>query len=165
LNASSKTVMYFSERKAGTPVAIKSWFYPGDNFGQRFVYPKAKAAQIAAEVKQPVPSLPAEPIVIEKTKIVEVPVFIQTPAKEEVKYTASAFEKTDATDTQGEDGEAVKEAAPAAKPAPAATADATPKAEKAKALPKTASPLQTVAGIGMVLLALGTLTRRLATRV
>src|SRR6516165_5612776 len=50
LNASSKTVMYFGERgtgAAGSPVAIKSWFYPGDNFGQRFVYPKKEAAQIA----------------------------------------------------------------------------------------------------------------------
>src|SRR3954471_4288238 len=56
LNATSKTVMYFSERPAGTPPAIKSWFYPGDNFGHRFVYPKVVAVKIAVETKQPVPS-------------------------------------------------------------------------------------------------------------
>ena len=43
VNASSKTVMYFSESQAGSAMPIKSWFYPGDNFGQRFVYPKVKA--------------------------------------------------------------------------------------------------------------------------
>ena len=49
LNATSKTVMYFSERPAGHPPAIKSWFYPGDNYGHRFVYPKVQAVQIAQE--------------------------------------------------------------------------------------------------------------------
>ena len=51
LNATSKTVMYFSERPAGHPPAIKSWFYPGDNYGHRFVYPKAQAVQIAQETR------------------------------------------------------------------------------------------------------------------
>jgi len=140
LNASSKTVMYFSERKAGAPVAIKSWFYPGDNFGQRFVYPKVQAVQIAAAVNQPVPSTT---VVVEKTKYVEVPVYIQTPAKQEVAYDASAFEKHDATDTAGDDGEAVKPPAPA----------------KAT-LPKTASSLPLVGLAGLLLLAISMLMRR-----
>jgi len=143
VNASSKTVMYFSERKAGAPVAIKSWFYPGDNFGQRFVYPKVQAAQIAAAVNQPVPSHTVE--VVEKTKVVAAPVSIQTPAKQEVAYAPGAFDKHDATDVHGEDGEAVKEAAPA----PAAAA-----------LPKTASPLQAFGLMGALLLAVGFLFRR-----
>ena len=36
-NASSQTVMYFSEQRAGSPPPIKAWFYPGDNYGHRFV--------------------------------------------------------------------------------------------------------------------------------
>jgi hypothetical protein len=90
INATSKTVMYFSERKAGTPMAVKSWFYPGDNFGQRFVYPKVKAQQIAAEVNQPVPSHTAAEIT-PTTAVAEVPVAIQTPAKQEVAYAPAAF--------------------------------------------------------------------------
>jgi hypothetical protein len=141
LSASSKTVMYFSERKAGAPVAIKSWFYPGDNFGQRFVYPKVQAAQIAATVNQPVPSHTVE--VVETTKYVAIPVYIQTPEKKEVAYSAATFTKADSTDTAGDDGEAVK--APAAAP-----------------LPKTASSLPAVGLLGLLLLAVSILVRRAA---
>jgi hypothetical protein len=30
--------MAFDERPIGQPMALKAWFYPGDNFGQEFVY-------------------------------------------------------------------------------------------------------------------------------
>src|SRR5688572_23974021 len=40
LQATDKTVITFSERAAGQPQAIRAWFYPGDNWGQEFVYPK-----------------------------------------------------------------------------------------------------------------------------
>jgi len=143
VNASSKTVMYFTERKAGAPTALKSWFYPGDNFGQRFVYPKVKAQEIAAVIKEPVPSHNVE--VVEVTKYVQVPVYIQTPAKEETKYDASALAKTDTDDTSGVDGEAV-----AAAPTPAA----------APPLPKTASNLQTLGLLGLLLVAVSFLVQR-----
>src|SRR5947209_2522943 len=80
LNATSKTVMYLGERPAGHPPAIKSWFYPGDNYGQRFVYPKVQAVQLAAETKQPVPAVEAP----EPAKAVASDVKIETPAKQEV---------------------------------------------------------------------------------
>lgn len=144
LNASSKTVMYFSERAAGAPQAIKSWFYPGNNYGHRFVYPKVQAQQIAAEVKQPVPSHTVEVVEVEKIKVVEVPVYIQTPAKQETTYTAQAFEKVDAADTAGEMGEPVK-AAP--EPAP-------------QQVPKTASPIYVVGLLGLMLIAVSLLIRR-----
>ena len=153
LNASSKTVMYFSERKAGSPMAIKAWFYPGDNFGQRFVYPKVQAEQIAATVNQPVPSHSVE--VIERTKYVQVPVYIQTPAKEEKPYQAAALQTADATDTAGVDGEAVPEPAPA----PAQTAQAEP-----AALPRTASPLPYFGALGLLLIAASLLTRGMAAK-
>src|SRR5262245_11741122 len=76
LNASSKTVMYFSERGAGAPSAIKSWFYPGDNSGSRFVYPKARAQAIAAAENVPIPSFSeSKPITPES---IAVPVQVQT---------------------------------------------------------------------------------------
>jgi hypothetical protein len=47
LRATDKTVIIFAERAAGEPQAIKAWFYPGDNWGQEFVYPKSKALELA----------------------------------------------------------------------------------------------------------------------
>jgi hypothetical protein len=146
LNASSKTVMYFSERPAGSPQAIKSWFYPGDNFGHRFVYPKVQAVQIAAQTQQPVPSHTAE--VIEPQKPEPVEVKIQTPAKQETAYVAQTFEKVDATDTAGVEGEPVKTPEPVAAAAPP------------KQLPTTASPLYAVGLLGLTLVAVSLLIRR-----
>jgi LPXTG-motif cell wall-anchored protein len=151
VNASSKTIMYFSERASGTPPAIKAWFYPGDNYGQRFVYPKVQATQIAATVNQPVPS--HEMKVVEKTTVEQAPVKIETPAKQETTYTAATFDKHDATDTAGVDGEAVKQPA-----APAATTTTA----SADRLPKTASSLQLMGLAGLLLLAISFLLRRIS---
>lgn len=57
LTPKGDTVMKFDERPVGTPEAIKAWFYPGDNYGQEFVYPKARATQLAQTVNQPVLSV------------------------------------------------------------------------------------------------------------
>jgi hypothetical protein len=58
MTAPSKPLITFEERPAGTPEAIKSWFYPGDNMGNEFVYPKARAVQLATQSNQDVPSMP-----------------------------------------------------------------------------------------------------------
>jgi hypothetical protein len=36
----SKPIVHFEERHSGMPEAIHSWFYPGDNTGWEFTYPK-----------------------------------------------------------------------------------------------------------------------------
>jgi hypothetical protein len=41
LTPTDKTVLTFADWPAGSPEAIKAWFYPGDNYGQEFVYPKS----------------------------------------------------------------------------------------------------------------------------
>jgi len=48
LRLSGKSVFAFWEVPAGHPKALRAWFYPGDNFGQEFAYPKQEAAQITA---------------------------------------------------------------------------------------------------------------------
>jgi hypothetical protein len=60
LKATDKTVMTFSERAAGDPQAIRAWFYPGDNYGQEFVYPKSKAVALAKITNVPVVYIPDE---------------------------------------------------------------------------------------------------------
>lgn len=60
LQPTGHTVIKFQERPSGSPEAIHAWFYPGDNFGQEFVYPKSRATQLAKQVSQPVLSMPDE---------------------------------------------------------------------------------------------------------
>jgi hypothetical protein len=54
LKVTGKTVIQFAERSAGSPEALKAWFYPGDNAGQQFVYPHDRAVQLAKETNEPV---------------------------------------------------------------------------------------------------------------
>jgi hypothetical protein len=47
-NTPDKPIINFEERSAGSPVAIHSWFYPGDNTGWEFVYPKGQSLETHA---------------------------------------------------------------------------------------------------------------------
>src|SRR5436305_3552807 len=51
----------FWETPAGVPKAVRAWFYPGDNFGQEFPYPKKLVAQLASAAPGPVPMNYHEP--------------------------------------------------------------------------------------------------------
>ncbi len=57
LQPTGQTMIKFDERPVGTPEAIKAWFYPGDNFGQEFVYPRTRATQLAQDMNEPVLSV------------------------------------------------------------------------------------------------------------
>jgi hypothetical protein len=39
LNPPDKTIFEFDERPGDSPMAIHTWFYPGENMGQQFLYP------------------------------------------------------------------------------------------------------------------------------
>lgn len=54
LEPADEPVVLFSERTAGTPQAIRAWFYPGDTYGNEFVYPKTQAVKIAKSTHQSV---------------------------------------------------------------------------------------------------------------
>lgn len=127
LRATGKTVITFRERPAGEPEALRAWFYPGNNFGQEFVYPKEKALELAKETNTPVLYTPVEvtpePVAaVEQLK--QAPVQAVSPAGEDV------------------------EIAQVVTPPPPAEAPAA-----AETLPKTASPLPLIGLFG--LLALG----------
>lgn len=57
LKTPSKPIITFTERAAGSPEAVKGWFYPGDNYGHEFVYPKSKATQLAKANNEAVASM------------------------------------------------------------------------------------------------------------
>lgn len=58
LQPTGKTVIHFEERPAGTPEAIKEWFYPGDVSGEELVYPRTRAVELAKETSQNTLSTP-----------------------------------------------------------------------------------------------------------
>lgn len=134
LTPHGETVVRFQERPIGSPAAVKAWFYPGDNFGQEFVYPKARAVEIAETAKEPVLAAevkPAEPL----EELVKEPVIAITPEKREV--------------------EVAEVIQPKPVEAPAAPAPV-------KELPKTASPLPLIGLLGFASLGLAGLLRVIA---
>ena len=138
LTPAGETVMRFTERPKDTPDAMRAWFYPGDNFGQEFVYPKTRAVNLAAEAKVPVLAAPLTP----ETKPEEL-------AKEPVETITPPSEALATPPQHWTAPEPVEEPAPAPVPAPAA-------APAPAELPKTASsfPLITLIGLGCVCLAM-----------
>jgi hypothetical protein len=82
LQTEGKTVLAFEERPVNYPEALKAWFYPGDNFGQEFVYPKMRAIELAQEAKEPVLAFATEPKTVEEMRTA--PLVAETPAREEV---------------------------------------------------------------------------------
>jgi hypothetical protein len=143
LRPTGKTAFQFWETPAGQPKALRAWFYPGDNFGQEFVYRKTKSIEIAQIVHAPVLAVVAEkeaeietaPIVRVDEKGTEMPV-----AKEEV---------------------VVARNEPPAEPV--VTAAAEPQAAPAE-LPHTASPYPLMALFGLLSLAAFGLMSRLSIR-
>jgi len=54
-----KTIIQFEERPSGSPEAIHSWFYPGENTGWQFVYPKGERSQMSSQTTLAAPASPA----------------------------------------------------------------------------------------------------------
>ena len=141
LQATDKTVLTFRERPSGQPEALRAWFYPGRNWGEEFVYPKAKAIELAKTTNTPVLFTPVEiPLeVAEPIKTADEPVVVQLK-----RAPVLAIKPT------GEEVELAQVVTPP--PAETQIADAGIQADT-RSLPKTASPLPPIALFG--LLALG----------
>jgi hypothetical protein len=86
LQPTGKSVIHFEERPSGSPEAIHSWFYPGANYGEEFVYPKTRAVQFAKQTSKPVLSMPDEPPV-DVSQIKQTPVKAVSPSGEEIEIT------------------------------------------------------------------------------
>jgi hypothetical protein len=136
LKATDKTVITFRERPAGEPEALRAWFYPGRNWGEEFVYPKAKAIELAKSTNTPVLFMPAEiPVeVAEPIKTADAPVAVQLKEAPIM-----------AIQPSGEEVQLSEVVTPPPAPVADVSADRT--------LPATASPLPLIALLG--LLALG----------
>lgn len=126
LEPTGKTVFTFWETPPGQPPALRAWFYPGDNFGQEFAYPKSMATQIAATAHAPVPTT-------EATQAEELP-------------------SAPVTTTPAPPEQPQQEVAQNAPPPPAPEQPAPAPAPPPQELPKTGSPYPLIglAGMGML---------------
>ena len=127
--ADNASVFKFYETPSGNPPALRAWFFPGDNYGQEFVYPKGLAATLARTVHEPVLSTQAETVAeletapvtkVEETGVEEAFVAPAEPVREPL----------------------IAQAAPAPEPvrAPLVSEAAPPAEPIAETLPSTASP-------------------------
>lgn len=144
-----KVVMTFAERPAGEPPAVKEWFFPGENFGRQFVYPRNRALQLAKQVNEPVLSMPGDTAasITAPATDQQTAAFAQTPV---TAYSATGEEVAPATVVQAQVETPVS--APATVAAPATDLP----------LPKTASSDPAVGLIGLLALigAVGLAARR-----
>jgi hypothetical protein len=137
LRPTGKTVFQYWEVPAGQPRALRAWFYPGDNFGQEFAYPKQKAAAIAAFVKTPVPAIVVETTAVEELKTV--PLVAVTEGGQTTEIVA-------ALPTRAPDA--------AMRPAPAASLAVETETPVPAAMPHTASFMPLLGLIGLASLAI-----------
>lgn len=144
MKATDKTVITFRERPAGQPEALRAWFYPGRQWGEEFVYPKAQAFELAKATT---------------TTVLEMPATVkEEAARPEEPQVIAELERTPVTAVRPS-GEEV-EIAQVVTPPPAEetlVAQNTPE----PALPKSASPLPLIALLGLLALG-GALTLRVA---
>ncbi len=127
LEPTGKTQFQFWETPPGQPKALRAWFYPGDNFGQEFAYPKSEAMQIASVTHQPVQSTAAT----NESELTTAPVETVTEQKEVAQAPPPPPPPQE---------EAARETpAPAPAPAPAP-----------EALPKTSSSFPLVGLLGLL---------------
>lgn len=95
----------FYETPPGTARALRAWFYPGDNFGQEFAYPKhPQIVQTGAATSNPTPN------------------------------TVAANREPAASTTVNNNGEANREVAPAGSKPPAVTSQTAPAQEDQSAI-------------------------------
>lgn len=147
LQPSDKTVLFYAERPRGEPQALEAWFYPGDNSGQQFVYPKSKATELSRLNNTTVPSSeessagaasnpePTEPVTSPDAST-------QTQAAAPPSEEPNEYARVEPTPT------------PEAQPAPQSTTQSK--------LPQTSSELPLIGFGGMLLLAAAIAVRMLA---
>jgi len=150
LDPTDKSQFVFWETPQGSAKALRAWFYPGDNSGQEFPYPKhlrvLETASAAVSVPAPRPLI-AEPSQQTETRHEETP--ITQPAQPTVQEPQKPVEVAEAAPPPPLQ-------TPAAAPPPQTPPQPEPAPER---LPKTASPYPMIGLAGLVSLALYGLLR------
>lgn len=159
-----KVQFTFWEAPAGQPKALRTMYWPGDNYGQSFMYKKGRATQIA-QVQTTKEEVPAE----ETAAATAAPAPEPAPAPAEVAQNTPppapepAPEQAAAEPAPAPAPEPAAQPAPEPAPAPAVVADNRP---APAALPQTASNLPLLFVVGLFTVAfsfvLGAFAKRLS---
>jgi hypothetical protein len=80
LRPTGETEFAWYETPAGQPAAMRAWFYPGDNFGQEFAYPKDRATALTQSTDAQVTSLSDEDTALLEQRQREETIIAQAPA-------------------------------------------------------------------------------------
>lgn len=136
------TFIMFQERAAGSPQAVKAWFYPGRSIGEEFIYPRQQALEIARANSTSVLSSDGDRV----GRVSSGGGFEQDAAAQSTTTTEST--STDSTSTT-RTAPVTSAPAPVAEaevvaPAPGVRAEASPigtSGQVARSLPRTSSPL------------------------
>jgi hypothetical protein len=173
LQPTGETQLGFWETPAGQPKALRAWFYPGDNFGQEFAYPKDEAMKIAATTNQNVPTTYAE----SEADLATARVGTVDRAGTEMELDRETYNRP--AEAEVAQAEPQQEVAPTPAPQvaeepqqveePAQIAqNRTPEREvmedRAETLPRTASPLPAFGMAGLLALGAGMALRAFASR-
>jgi hypothetical protein len=176
LQPTGDTRFTFWETVAGEPKPMRSWFYPGDNFGQEFAYPKAKATMIARSSGESVPTTYST----SEADLASAKVGAVNPQGVEGELDRETYKVTESAQTQAQTTPQATPQATQEMPARTQTAAAqempartqvaqdmparTTQAAPAETLPETASPLPLIGLAGLLSLGVGAAARKFANR-
>jgi hypothetical protein len=146
LEPTGKSQFLFWETPPGSAKALRAWFYPGDNFGQEFPYPKhlRQLETASAAVSVPAPPTPA---------FVPQPTPTPQPEQTPIQQPAEAQSMTQESQRPVELAQNNPPATPEAAPPPPQTPPPQPEPMPER-LPKTGSPYPAIGLAGLVSLAL-----------
>ena len=159
LQPTGKTEFQWWETPAGQPKAMRAWFYPGDNFGQEFAYPKNTAMQIAKNTNQVVPMVSQSEDVSKATVTTVDNSGAETALNKET-YTPAPVAAAAAPEPQV----VAQNRTPEPAPEPVAAPDTSMRARTEPTLPRTASPFPLAALTGFFALGTSVALRAIAKR-
>src|SRR6516225_9965762 len=162
-----KTEVTFEERHSNTPEAVHSWFYPGDNYGWQFLYPKGQTLRVAKNTPPTAPVTRASKAAATSSTATKAAATSSTatkPAATSSTATKPAVTNTPTSKPSVAPPEPKPQPVTLAQNRPPATSAPQPPAAKPGELPKTASNLPLEVTIGLFLLAVGAGILRLGLR-
>jgi hypothetical protein len=158
----------FWETPAGEPKALRAWFYPGDNFGQEFAYPKNRATQLAAynnNATVPMLSTRDEEFTSKETTRAAVEPAPEPTPEPVAAEPAPAPAPAPAVEPEPAPVAPPQEPTPAPAPAPSPQATTPDPAPPEETMPRTASNWVEVLAIGLLAALMGVATFRRGYRV
>ena len=147
---SDNAELRFLETAAGQPAAVKTWWYPGNTIGREFIYPKTQAKRLAQVTNQNVLTTKDENVSNDQMKTADLAYV--TPSGQETELTDDQL--VEAAANTHPVGAVSNESAASAQSAAATAGRAAPPAQQntmARArLPKTGTPLDGIALMGLL---------------